>query len=244
MKFLETGDMLATAAAKAGLDQKTASKWSQSGQFPSEAKEPWSYRTRLDAFAEDWPEIEQLLERDAAIEAKTIFDHLCRQHQGKFQEGQLRTLQRKVKVWRALKGQPREVFFPQVHLPGHQGQSDFTYMNDLRIMIAGQVFKHLAYHFTLTYSNWERAMICGSEWWESLAEGLQRALWESSGTPELSSAAIHSRWLSNRSAAGRNGPNAIEGCCDIMGCARATHRPAAVARTGTLSRRIIDSSEE
>ena len=61
----------------------------------------------------------QLLERDAAIEAKTIIDHLCRQHQGKFQEGQLRTLQRKVKVWRALEGQPREVFFPQVHLPGH-----------------------------------------------------------------------------------------------------------------------------
>lgn len=183
MKFLETGDTLATAAAKAGMDQKTASKWRQSGQFPSEVKEPRDYRTRPDGFAEVWSEVEELLERDAAIEAKTIFDHLCKQHPGKFQEGQLRTMQRKVKVWRALRGQPREVFFPQVHLPGHQAQSDFTHMTKLGVRIGGQVFKHLVYHFTLTYSNWEWAMICASESWESLSEGLQKALWELGGTP-------------------------------------------------------------
>jgi ribosomal protein S21 len=183
MKFLETGDTLATAAAKAGMDQKTASKWRQSGQLPSEVKEPRDYRTRPDGFAEVWLEVEELLERDAAIEAKTIFDHLCRQHPGKFQEGQLRTMQRKVKVWRALRGQPREVFFPQVHLPGHQAQSDFTHMTKLGVRIGGQVFKHLVYHFTLTYSNWEWAMICASESWESLSEGLQKALWELGGTP-------------------------------------------------------------
>ena len=183
MKFLETGDALASAAAKAGMDQKTASKWRQSGQLPSEVKEPRDYRTRPDGFAEVWSEVEELLERDAAIEAKTIFDHLCKQHPGKFQEGQLRTLQRKVKVWRALKGQPREVFFPQVHLPGHQAQSDFTHMTKLGVTIGGQVFKHLIYHFTLTYSNWEWAMICASESWESLSEGLQKAMWELGGTP-------------------------------------------------------------
>lgn len=183
MKFLETGDTLATAAAKAGMDQKTASKWRQSGQLPSEVKEPRDYRTRPDGFAEVWSEVEELLERDAAIEAKTIFDHLCKQHPGKFQEGQLRTIQRKVKVWRALRGQPREVFFPQVHLPGHQAQSDFTHMTKLGVRIGGQVFKHLVYHFTLTYSNWEWTMICASESWESLSEGLQKALWELGGTP-------------------------------------------------------------
>lgn len=183
MKFLDTGETLATAAAKAGMDQKTARKWRQSGQLPSEAKEPRGYRTRPDDFAEVWSEVEELLERDAAIEAKTIFDHLCRQHPGKFQEGQLRTMQRKVKVWRALKGQPREVFFPQVHLPGHQAQSDFTHLTKFGVRIAGQVFKHLVYHFTLTYSNWEWAMVCASESWESLSEGLQKALWELGGTP-------------------------------------------------------------
>lgn len=183
MKFLETGETLATAAAKAGMDQKTASKWRQSGQLPSDAKEPRGYRTRPDVFADVWSEVEELLERDAEIEAKTIFDHLCRQHAGKFQDGQLRTLQRKVKVWRALKGQPREVFFPQIHSPGHQAQSDFTHLSELGVTIAGQAFKHIFYHFTLTYSNWEWGMICASESWESLAEGLQNALWELGGTP-------------------------------------------------------------
>jgi ribosomal protein S21 len=183
MKILDRGETLATAAAKAGMDPKTAQKWRQSGQLPSEAKEPRDYRTRPDAFAEVWSEVEELLERDAAIEAKTIFGHLCKQHPGKFQEGQLRTMQRKVKVWRALKGSPREVFFPQVHLPGHQAQSDFTHMNKLGVTIAGQVFKHLVYHFTLTYSNWEWAQICASGSWESLSEGLQSALWELGGTP-------------------------------------------------------------
>jgi ribosomal protein S21 len=183
MKFLETGETLAIASAKAGMDPKTARKWRQCGQLPSEAKEPRGYRTRPDGFAEVWSEVEELLERDAAIEAKTILDHLRRQYPEKFQEGQLRTLQRKVKVWRALKGQPREVFFPQAHLPGHQAQSDFTHLSKLGVTIAGQVFKHLFYHFTLTYSNWEWGMICASESWESLAEGLQNALWELGGVP-------------------------------------------------------------
>ena len=47
MKFLETGETLATASAKAGMDQKTARKWRQSSQLPSEPKEPRSYRARF-----------------------------------------------------------------------------------------------------------------------------------------------------------------------------------------------------
>src|SRR5262245_37351549 len=184
MKFLQTGDTLATAAAKAGMDQKTARKWRRGGKAPSQAKEPRGYRTRTDVFAEVWSEIEKLLEGDAALEAKTIFDHLCRQHPEKFQQGQLRTLQRRVKVWRALNGQPREVFFPQDHIAGRQAQSDFTYLNELGVTIAGQAFKHLFYHFTLTYSNWEWGMVCASESWESLSEGLQQALWQLGGVPE------------------------------------------------------------
>jgi hypothetical protein len=183
MKFLQSGETLAIASAKAGMDPKTARKWRQCEQPPSETKEPRSYRTRPDAFAEVWSEVEELLDRDAAIEAKTIFDHLRRQQPERFQEGQLRTFQRKVKVWRALKGSPQEVFFPQTHLPGHQAQSDFTHLTELGVTIAGQVFKHLFYHFTLTYSNWEWGMVCASESWESLAEGLQNALWELGGVP-------------------------------------------------------------
>ena len=184
MKLSKTEDTLAAAAAKAGMDEKTARKWSRIGRQPSEVKKTRTYRTRPDTFAEAWPEIEQLLELDASIEAKTIFDHLCRQSPEKYQESQLRTLQRRVKVWRAQKGQPREVCFPQSHVPGRQAQSDFTHLSDLEVTIAGQPFKHLFYHFTLVYSNWEWGMVCASESWESLSEGLQQALWVLGGVPE------------------------------------------------------------
>ena len=35
------------------------------------------------------------------------------------------------------------------------GQSNFTYMNELEITIAGQSFPHMLYHFVLTCSNRE-----------------------------------------------------------------------------------------
>src|SRR5262245_5954064 len=176
MKLSKTEETLATAAAKAGMDEKTARKWSRIGRQQSEVKKTRTYRTRSDAFAEAWPEIEQLLELDASIEAKTIFDHLCRQSPEKYQESQLRTLQRRVKVWRAQKGQPREVFLPQSHVPGRQAQSDFTHLSDLGVTIAGQPFKHLFYHFTLVYPKWVWGMVCASESWEGLSGGVEQAV--------------------------------------------------------------------
>jgi ribosomal protein S21 len=184
MKLSQTEATLAVAAAKAGMDEKTGRKWRELSQLPSEPREPRQYRTRLDAFAGVWGEVEQLLERDASVEAKTIFDYLCRQDPAQFQERQLRTLQRRVKRWREQKGAPREVYFPQEHVPGRQAQSDFTYMNELLVTIAGHPFKHLLYHLTLTYSNWEWGQVCFSESYESLASGVQAALWELGGVPQ------------------------------------------------------------
>src|SRR5439155_1497749 len=45
--------------------------------------------------------------------------------------------------------------------------------------------EHLIYHFVLTYSNWETGTVCFSESYESLSEGLQNALWELRGAPQL-----------------------------------------------------------
>ena len=182
MKLSQTEKSLGVAAAKAGMDEKTARKWRRVGHLPSKPREPRQYRTRLDPFAGVWAEVEQLLQRDASVEAKTIFDYLCRRDPEQFQELQLRTLQRRVKRWRAQKGEPREVYFPQEHVPGRQAQSDFTYMNELLVTIAGQPFKHLLYHLTLTYSNWEWGQVCFSESYESLASGVQDALWELGGS--------------------------------------------------------------
>jgi hypothetical protein len=184
MKMIQTEATQAVAAAKAGMTDKTARKYLRLGKLPSQTKQPRDWRTRTDVFAEIWPEIEEILKRDASVEAVTIFDYLCRQYEGRFQESQLRTLQRRVKVWRALHGPRQEVMFPQTHLPGEQCQSDYTHMSDLGVRIAGQSFDHLFYHFTLTYSNWETGIVCFSESFESLSSGLQNALWELGFVPK------------------------------------------------------------
>jgi transposase len=183
MKLSQTEKSVGVAAAKAGMDEKTGRRWRRVGKLPSESREPRKYRTRSDPFADAWSQIEAILESDAGVEAKTIFDWLCRENPEKYQESQLRTLQRRVKVWRAQKGEPREVFFAQEHVPGRQGQSDFTHMGALGIEIAGQHLNHMLYHFTLAYSNWEWATVCFSESHESLAEGVEKALWELGGVP-------------------------------------------------------------
>jgi len=173
----------ALAAAKAGMDVKTARKYLASGELPSEATPDRSWRTRADPFAEVWKEVEEQIKAEAGLEAKTIFADLQRRYPGQFADGQLRTLQRHLKRWRATAGRGREVFFAQQHVPGRLGQSDFTNMNELAITIGGQTFVHLLYHFVLTYSNWEAATVCYSESFESLSEGLQNALWELGGAP-------------------------------------------------------------
>lgn len=183
MKLRRTEPTLASAAAKAGMDEKTARKYLKASKPPSQMRRARSYLTRADNFAGVWRELEELLEREPGLEALTLMEHLCRQYPGQFEMGQLRTLQRRVKRWRAVAGPEREVFFPQEHPPGRQAQSDFTHMKELEVTIAGQPFDHLFYHFTLTCSNWETGTICFGESFESLAEGLQNALWELGAVP-------------------------------------------------------------
>lgn len=170
-------------AAKAGMDAKTARKYRRLGRLPSELPAQPRWRTRTDPFAEVWEEVERLLEINPGLEAKTVFEYLQRRQPGRFQDGQLRTLQRRVKVWRATEGPAKEVFFAQQHSPGRLGASDFTHMEELGVRIQGQSFAHLIYHFVLTYSNWETGTVCYSESFESLCEGLQNALWELGKVP-------------------------------------------------------------
>ena len=165
------------AASKAGMDAKTARKYRRLGQVPSELAAAPRWRTREDPFVAVWEEVRELLEVNTGLEAKTVFEYLQRRYPGQFEDGQVRTLQRRVKVWRATEGPAREVFFAQQHPPGRLGASDFTHMEELGVTIQGKSFPHLIYHFVLTYSNWEAATVCFSESFESLSEGLQNALW-------------------------------------------------------------------
>lgn len=177
MGLRRTEKTLAIAASKAGMDDKTARKWARSGRLASQSKPERRWRTRPDPFAEVWREVEGILERAPTVEAKTIFDYLCRRHEGRFQSGQLRTLQRRVKAWRATRGEDKEVIFAQRYRPGDQCQSDFTHMTELSVTIQGQPLVHMVYHFVLAYSNWESVTICASESFESLQTGVQNALW-------------------------------------------------------------------
>lgn len=183
MKLIQQEKTLATAAAKAGMDEKTARKYRNSGQLPTQMKPEHHWHTRKDPFEGVWEEVQAWLEVNAGLEAKTLFEDLQRRFPGRYPDGQLRTLQRRVKAWRALEGPPKEVFFPQVHKPGELCESDFTRMGSLGVTIQGQPFDHMFYHFVLTYSNWETGTVCFSESFESLSEGLQNALWELGGVP-------------------------------------------------------------
>lgn len=58
------------------------------------------WRTRADPFENVWPEIEQKLAEKPYLNTKMIFNDLRQAHPGKFQDGQLRTLQRRIKQWR------------------------------------------------------------------------------------------------------------------------------------------------
>src|SRR5262249_46841829 len=173
------------AAAKAGLDDKTARKYRRLGRLPSEVRMPHTWRTRPNPFAEVWPRVEEQLTLNPGLEAKTVFEWLQREYPGRFADGQLRTLQRHIKQWRALHGPAKEVFFSQVHQPGHLCASDFTHASSLQVTIDGQPFPHLIYHFVLTYSNWEAGTVCFAESFESLSDGLQNALAELGGVPQV-----------------------------------------------------------
>jgi hypothetical protein len=165
------------------MDRKTGWKYLHLGKLPSQDAGAHTWRTREDPFVDIWEEVKGYLETNAGFESKSLFAHLQRKYPGRYEDGQLRTLQRKVKIWRATEGPQKEVFFPQEHIPGKIGESDFTHMTELGITIGKELFPHLMYHFVLPYSNWETGMVCCGESYESLSEGFQNAVWELGGVP-------------------------------------------------------------
>src|SRR5271165_1552035 len=141
------------AAMKAGMDRKTARKYRDLGRLPSEVGAAHTWRTRADPLVDVWPRLEDLLQREPTLQAKTLVDWLQREYPGQDWQRQRRTVERRVRQWKGQHGPAKEVFFSQVHEAGRLGSSDFTHMEKLAITIQGQPFAHLLYHFVLTYSN-------------------------------------------------------------------------------------------
>lgn len=183
MEHQKYGTIVA-AAMMANMTPKTASKYIHSGVLPSAQIKDRDWRTRTDPFAVIWPEVEVRLQTAPELQGKALFEWFCEEYPGVFQEGQLRTFQRKVKRWRATKGPGKEVYFPQVHQPGKRLSFDFTHMDSLQVTIAGERFEHLLFHAVLTYSNWEWIQICQSESLLALRSGLQSTFLQLGHLPE------------------------------------------------------------
>ena len=111
---------ITAAAAKAGMCETTARKYVRLGKVPSDTTKPHTWRTRKDPFAEVWDEARAFLEVNPGLKVKALFGELQRRHPGRFQQGQLRTLQRRAKQWKAMEGAPKEVYFDQEYAPGER----------------------------------------------------------------------------------------------------------------------------
>ena len=175
------------AAAAAGMSVRSARKW-QAGPYPSQAGKPHRWRTRPDPFGEVFAsELAPLLAADetGVLEARTLLAELERRHPGRFSARQLRTLQRRMREWRALHGPEKEVYFPQEHPPGREAAFDFTNCNDLGITIGGEPFAHLLFELALASSGWRWQMVAASESFEAVAAGVQGGLWQLGGAPEV-----------------------------------------------------------
>ena len=176
-----------TAAAMAGMSERSARKW-QCGPLPSETKTERRWRTRPDPFDGVWEEeILPLLQGEAAgrLRATTIIEWLEEKSPGRFSASQLRTLQRRLQDWRATQRSGSGGLLPPEHPPGREAQLDFTHCNSLGVTIGGRRYRHLLFQLVLSHSGWRYAEVVAGETFVALKQGLQNALWELGGAPQV-----------------------------------------------------------
>jgi hypothetical protein len=167
-----------TAAAKAGISVASARRIEKTPRPACAGHEPRDYRTRADPLADIWDqEVVPMLEASSKLRPVTIYHELCRRFPDKIDHAVRRTIERRIRDWRAINGAERPVIFPQVQVPGRMGLSDFTDANGLGVMIAGVPLAHRLYHFAMAYSGFEHAeVVLGGESYVALASGLAIAL--------------------------------------------------------------------
>lgn len=175
-----------TAANKMGISVRTARRLERREAALPSQRGPRTWRTRKDPFAAYWQsEILPLLRQAPGLLATTLLEEMQRLHPGEVEPGHLRTLQRRIRDWRALEGPDREIYFPQAHDPGRQCLSDYTDATELCVTIDGQILVHKLYQFVMAYSGWRHVeVVLGGESFISLSAGLQNALWRLGGVPQ------------------------------------------------------------
>jgi hypothetical protein len=176
------------AAAKSGISERSGRDIDNNKHWTQKEKTPRAWQTRQDPFKEVWEQdVIPLLQR-GIYEATFVLEELQKKHSDKFFNSHLRSLQRKVKQWRALFGEDKEVMFRQENEPGKLGISDFTHPGDsIKITINGEYLEHIFYHFRLPYSgyNYMQVFKGSGEPFDAFAQGLQEALQLLGGVPKV-----------------------------------------------------------
>ena len=182
MKLKKT-HTIEVASAKAGFSRATGYRLAADPSLLSGEAAPRG-RRRPDPLADIFEaEVVPILENSPGIRPVGVFQELMQRHP-ELDPGVRRTLERRIRAWRAEHGPEQEVIFRQKHEPGHRGFSDFTHMGSLGVSVAGEFLDHMLYHFRLAWSGFTHAkVVLGGESFTALAEGLQGALWHLGGAP-------------------------------------------------------------
>jgi len=119
MKFRRT-DTPNAAAAKASISPASAYRIEHDTRMPSQKKAPRE-RRRPDPLAGIFDEqIVPLLEQSPGIRPVALYEELMRRHP-ELGPGIRRTLERRVRAWRAVHGPDQEVIFRQTARTGPDG---------------------------------------------------------------------------------------------------------------------------
>ena len=140
MRYLQN-DTVPVAAAKARFSTATAYRLHPDPRLPSQKAVPRG-RRRPDPLADIFEtEVVPMLNAAPGLRAVAVFEEMMRRHPD-LDPGVRRTLERRIRAWRAVNGPDQAVIFRQTHEPGRLGLSDFTDMADLAVRIAGQPLDH------------------------------------------------------------------------------------------------------
>ena len=184
MNAKEMGQSQQTSAAKAGISRRTASRIDNGTHRPKRGR-PRDWKTRQDPLDGHWEaELLPMLEREPRLAPITLFEALQERYPGQYDD-KLRTVERRVKDWKAQHGKPKEVMFKIQHSPGVLGLSDFTHLKGVTVTVKGQSFQHILYHYRLAFSGWQYVQVIqGGESFVGLSQGLQNALFACGGVPQ------------------------------------------------------------
>ncbi len=180
MKKHNKGMSKAAIARHMEIDRKTVGRYLLDPLKPPAKRS----RTRPDPLEQWWSQIKALLKENPGLQAGALLGWLESEHQVEGLQKHLRTLQRRIKEWRATSGPPKEVFFTREHRPGKTLSPDFSHMDSLGVTIQGKPYQHMICHVVMTHSNWEWARIVQGETLEGLRAGLLEGLMRLGKLPE------------------------------------------------------------